>query len=208
MIETLIVDGRGRGNHAKVNGEGELSVVVHPHPPKDEEESAIPVTWDFESAGSNDMRVSGSAASPVHFDICAETDADRYVKSVFVTIADAGAALNEFEALAALTNGCRLLWISQSVEEVVVNNSLKSNWEWLKLMGNLPGFGATTNAFRASNVAGASEGYPIFIDFADIFGLPYGLRLKKGTTDCLRITVQDDTTYNEDGSDNSHLGSA
>lgn len=37
MINTQIIDGHGTSNSLKINGEGELSVVVHPHPPHDEE---------------------------------------------------------------------------------------------------------------------------------------------------------------------------
>ena len=132
MIDFRLKDGHGGGNYAKVNGEGELTAVIHPHPPRDEVRPSIPVTWDFEnSAGSNDMQVSASAASPEPFFICAETEKDRYVKSMFVTISDAGAALNQFGAISALTNGCRLIWVSQSVGETVINDSIKTNWEWV-----------------------------------------------------------------------------
>ena len=78
-IKTKLVDGHGSGNTLKINGEGELNVVVHPHPPKNEENLAVPFrqyfTDDGTSSGSNDMRVNG-ATNSVDFYIKAETDRD------------------------------------------------------------------------------------------------------------------------------------
>ena len=75
-----VEDGRGKGNYAKVNGEGELSVVVHPHPPKDEEENALPIRQRFaDSGGSTAMAVDGSSAT-VNFVVSAESERDVYIK--------------------------------------------------------------------------------------------------------------------------------
>ena len=60
MINTRLQDGRGKSNYVKVNGEGELSVVVHPHPPRDEEIEALPYRNYFQNSGSNDMTVNGA----------------------------------------------------------------------------------------------------------------------------------------------------
>ena len=72
-------DGHGSGNKAKINGEGELGVVVHTHPPLDEDVTAYPFrqyfTNDGTSTGSNDMVVDGSSTSQ-EFSIKAQQERD------------------------------------------------------------------------------------------------------------------------------------
>jgi len=40
-------------------------------------------------------------------------------------------------------------------------------------------------------VSGTSEAYIPVLDFSTIFGMPWGFRLRKGTTDKLTFTVRD-----------------
>jgi hypothetical protein len=192
MIKTQMIDGHGRGTAAKVNGEGELSVVVHPHPPKDEVEAPFPYRDYFTTtAGSNDMRVDGST-TPVHFDIRAVTDYDLYIGSMSVIIADASATLQKFGNLTALTNGMKLEWITQDFGERVLHEGVKTNLEFMRLGGGQPAIGTGSDAFKADLSGGGADAYLPFVDFSAIYGLPWGIRLRKGTTDCLRWTVQDD----------------
>ena len=195
MIKHSLADGFGSGKEARVNDEGALSVVVHQHPPLNETVMGIPSVLDFENeAGSSDMQVAASLAVPQTFCIQARDDFDVYVKTVMVTIADQNANLNQFGAVSALTNGVNFYWESQSLGSFVIKSAMKSNWDFVKLSRANPAFGSTTNAFRASNVSGNSEGYVPVIDFFTLFGMQYGVRLRKGTLDKLVFEIRDDTT--------------
>ena len=194
-IDVRVSDGSGGDNKLKINGEGEASVVVHPHPPRGEKLAATPFRQYFTSngrdTGSNDLRVDGSSVDILFF-ISADDDQDIYIKTCDILIADASATLDKFGALSALTNGIKFSWITQDIGEVIIHEGLKTNFEFIRLCDNQPAIGSTTNAFRANNVAGSAEGYTPSIDLAGVFGLPWGVRLRAGTNDCLGWTVRDD----------------
>ena len=200
MIPVQLTDGHGTGNKARVGQEGEVSVVVHPHPPRDENAffgTPLPFrqyfTDDGYSTGSNDMRVDGSTNNQT-FCIQAEEEKDIYIGRISVVIADASASLNKFGNLTALANGIEFRWVSQDLGDTIIHEALKTNFDFVRLGGGSPAFGTTTNAFRASNVSGNSEAYIPQVDFSEIFGLPWGIRLRKGTTDKLQFTIRDDVS--------------
>ena len=90
MINATIKDAR-TGKTAKVGDEGELNVVVHPHPPVNEVVFPLPFSQFFtdtgDDSGSNDLRVNGSA-NVVNFYINAREDVDLFIKSITVQISD------------------------------------------------------------------------------------------------------------------------
>ena len=201
MIDVRLTDGRGKGNVAKVNGEGELSVVVHPHPPRDEEIIALPFRERFaDSASSTDMAVNGSTTA-VEFSVKARADYDVYVKYISVVIGDGGTPnLNSYGSAAALTNGVRWIWESQELGEIELHDGIKTNLEWMRTGNDSLGFGDGTNALLA-DVSGAGEkSYLPSIDLGELFGLAYGVRLRKNTNDKFSFIVRDDlsvlTTHN------------
>jgi len=195
MINGQIVDGHGKGHRLKIDEEGTANVVVHQHPPIEESIMAIPSVLDFKNAaGSSDMQVVASLAAPQTFFIEAQQDHDIYVKTVMITIADAGATMNKFGNITALTNGVNFCWESQSLGSFVIKGDMVSNWDFIKLARGNPAFGTGTSAFRANNVLGNSEGYLPVIDMFAVFGQQYGIRLRKGTKDRLIFEVRDDTT--------------
>lgn len=185
------------GNRAKVNGEGELNVVVHPHPPADEEINAIPFRQYFTINGlatnSFSMLVDGSSANE-SFYITASNSVDIYVKTVSAVIVDAGATLNKFGNITALTNGLSFEHITQDQGTIVIQDSIKTNFDFIRLSLGQPAFGDGANSFRGTNVSGNSEGYIPVINMTETFGLPWGLRLRKGTKDRLAFTVKDDVS--------------
>jgi hypothetical protein len=63
---------------------------------------------------------------------------------------------------------------------------------------NVYDFDTTANAVSASNVSGASEGYIPFVDLDEIFNIPWGLRLRKNSTDKLYFKIQDNVTTIDD----------
>ena len=195
MIKSQIVDGYGTGTKLKLEDEGQIGVVVHPHPPKAEESASIPFRSYFlqDGTGNNDMRVDGSTTE-VDFSILSSQTKDTYIKTLSVVIADVNASLNTFGNITALTNGVEFRWITQDLGSVEIHEGLKSNFDFVRLAVGQPAFGNTTNAFRASNVAGNSEGYIPTIDLSVTFGLPWGVRLRQATTDKLVFKIRDDLT--------------
>lgn len=197
-IETIITDGHGTSNKLKINGEGELTATLHPHPPKNEAIASVPFqqyfTDDGLADGTFDMQIAASSASPTDYYIEADNELDIYIKTCSVIIADQNATLNLFGTIAALTNGVVFSWITTDKGTVTIHDGLKSNFDFVKLGLGTPTIGATTTSFRASNVEGNSEGYIPTINFEALFGIPFGLRLRAGTKDRLVWKVQDDTT--------------
>lgn len=184
------------GNILGVNGERQIGVVVHPHPPKDESESAIPVREYFKnSSDSNNMAVNG-ATTNVIFCIDAVQNFDIHIKTISIIIADASQTLQEFaNSGAALSNGVLLEWSSSDVGDVVIHDGLKTNFDFIRLALGEPSFGTGTAAFLASNSVPTNiEAYIPVIDFEKVFGIPYGLKLRKGTADKIKFTIRDDCT--------------
>lgn len=151
------------------------------------------LTDDGTPTGNNDMRVDGSV-TPIEFSITPpDVSRDLYISTLFFTIADAGATLNKFGNITALTNGCSLRYNNKEGERVV-RSGLVSNFEFGRMAGFQPAFGDGNAAFRANNVVGASEAYLFQYDFKKINGFDYGLRLEGGTTQSLSLVINDDVT--------------
>ena len=183
MITSRIIGDNGK--QLKVNGEGEISVNVHTHPPTDEVVESLPFRTYFENAGSNDMIVNGSS-TPVEFSVNSDADFDYYIKSLSVKLADATAQFNEFGALTALSNGVDFEWVSQRVGPITIHDGIKDNIEWFRL-SNTP---ITVNSIIDLSGGGA-DAIVIQIDLAQLFGNPWGVRLEKDTTDKLLFRVND-----------------
>ena len=162
-------------------------------PPFGNTVTAIPFSMFFEDdAGVTDMRVVGTVATPFEFDIVADSNRDRYIKSVQFTIVDQNATLAQFGNIGALTDPILFEWDREG--ETVLLARMISNYDHVRLAGGDPAFGDGTASFRASNVLGIAEAYIPFLDFQRIFGLPWGIRLKAGSDETLRIIIQDDTS--------------
>lgn len=199
MVNVNLKDGKGRGNLAKINGEGELSVVVHPHPPKDEDQNALPFrqyfTDDGTTGGSNIMAVNGSSTT-VDFFIKAVPTNDIYIKYISVEISDNGSPnLNGFGALSALTNGVKWTWFNQEEGDYELHEGIKTNKEFIRIGTDTAAIGTGSDAFLADvSGGGTAKSYFPAIDISEGYGLPWGLRLRKGTTDKIIFTVQDNLT--------------
>ena len=180
----------------KINGEGEIATVIHQHPPIDEEVVALPFRQYFTdnglSTGSNLVNVDGST-NFVDFYITAREDVDIYVKYITAEIGDGGSpALNKFGNLAALTNGVKWLWSTQKEPEYELHEGIKTNKEFIRIASDTGAIGTGTEAYLADVSGGGTEkSYLPNIDMKEIYGLPWGLRLKKGTTDKIIFRIQD-----------------
>lgn len=192
-IETKIIDGKGQGNKVEITDENAIFTQDTGLPPKQQEAiGAVYRQYLRNSAGSLDMRVDGSSTTQ-EFYIEADAEFDVYIGSLSFVIADAGAQLNTFGNLTALSTGCELLY-QNNVGDIQIADSLKSNFEFIRLCQGNPAFGNGTGAFRANNVSGNSEGYIPVLDITDVFGLTWGIKLRKGTSDRIIMRINDDTS--------------
>lgn len=196
MITARIVGPNGR--QLKVEDEGEVGVVLHPHPPNDST-FVLPFrqyfTDDGRSTGSNVMSVNG-ATNVQDFYVSASPDYDIYIKYITTEIGDGGTpALNKFGALTALTNGVAFYWDTQEEPLYELHEGIKTNKEFIRIASDTGAIGTGTDAYLADVSGGGSEkSYLPNIDMKEIYGLPWGLRLRKGTKDRVVFRVQDDLT--------------
>ena len=192
-VKANILDRDGRRT-LQLNDEGAAHVVVHPHPPRNEDLISLPFRARFEdAAGSTDMAVNGSS-TPVAFNVSALVGIDLYIKYISLAIGDGGSpALNKFGALTALTNGVQWCWSSQDKGTIILHDGIKTNLEFIRVGSDTAGVGTGTDAFLSDVSGGGSEkSYLPSIDLAELFGLPYGIRLRASTEDRLFFNVQDD----------------
>lgn len=176
-----------------VSEEGASYVVVHPHPPKDETVAALPFRAYFTNAGSNDMLVNGSVTNQT-FSITADSENDCYVKTLSVIITDNGAKLNLFGAIAALTNGVEFVHVAGDSGTTVLHDGIKTNLSFMRLALGVPAIGDGASAFRADVSGSAADSYLPVIDLSILFGLPWGVRLRKASTDRLSFIIKDNVS--------------
>lgn len=186
MISSKIIDGFGKSNAVKVNDEGEIGVIIHTHPPFKESRTGLPFrqyfTTDGTPSGSNDMRVNGSV-SPVEFCIPASSVEDRFIKYVSIKLADAGAKLDKFGSLTALSNGVSFEWISQKVGTLIIHDGLKDNLEFFRL--------TTLTPTITDLSGGGADAIVLTWDLSKIFGSQWGLKLSSGSTEKLVFRIND-----------------
>ena len=196
-IKTKITGDNGK--HLQVYSEGYITVAEHQHPPENESIIAFPFRQYFTDngvkSGSNDMTVNG-ATNFVDFYIAAEDECDVYIKYITVEIGDGGnPALNKFGALAALTNGVAFYWDTLKEPLYELHEGIKTNKEFIRIASDTAGIGTGVEAFLADVSGGGTEkSYLPNMDMTEIYGLPWGLRLRKGTNDKLIFRINDNLT--------------
>lgn len=179
------------GRSARVGDEGDLLIRDIGPPRAGVQIQERPMSEFFtDSGGASEMTVNGSV-TPVEFNLQADGNRDRFVKSIIFTIVDSGATLSDFGAIGALTNGVQFEWNLQG-EVVLIESALKSNYDFIRLAGGQPAFGDGITAFRANDIIGTSEGYMAALDITKQFGFAFGLRLSPQTEERLTIRVRDD----------------
>jgi hypothetical protein len=193
-IKTEIIDGKGKGKSVEVTKDGALLVATTGVPPSTDSSSLKPfASYMVDDTGDEDMRVDGSTNN-VDYSINSSSEGDRYVHTMAITIADAGASLNKFGNITALTNGCQLIWEDSKLGEVIIADALKTNFDFIQLGAFEPSFGTGNDAFKLANVVSTSEAYVAVLDIEDVFGLPFGLLLPQDSTRKLIIRIRDNTS--------------
>jgi len=179
-----------------IDKEGSAQVVVQPHPPFETSTNVRPFRQFFTdngtATGSEDMIVNGSV-TPQLFFVQADPEEDIYIKSISLEIGDSGNfSLNDFGALAALTNGVRWVYFTQDNGQDVLHDGIKTNKEFVRLGVNTAGIGDGTTAFLADvSGGGSTKSYLPIIDMGITFGMPWGLKLRRGSKDLLVFEVND-----------------
>ena len=84
--------------------------------------------------------------------------------------------------------------LAKNEGDIVINDSLKSNFDFIRPALGQPAFGDSAAAFLASNVVGSSEAFIPTLDLSNTFGLPWGIKLRANTNDKLVWQVRDDNT--------------
>ena len=205
-----IIDGEGTGSYLKVNEGGYVFTQSSNLPPVTDRDLQI-VYRNFLTLNGDgtttSMLVDGST-TPQLFYVESSPNNDIYITSLSIVIQGLGINLGlNFAGLgSALTNGCRLYYEDKN-GEVTIGNNLDTNFELVRLCQGNPSFGNDGNAFKIPNLApGAggkgkttSDGYIPVLDFPEVFGFNYGLRLQRGTTNRLIFEINDDIRITADG---------
>jgi len=202
---TTIQDGEGTGKNAQVDPGGYLFVQPAPFPPDDNRDIQLIYRQFLTLNGDGttiDMLVDGSV-TPQIFTIPGKPDNDIYITSLSFVIAGDGLVLgNDFAGSGtALTNGMRLYY-EDSNGEVNIGTSLQTNFDFIRLCQGNPAFAdPTLGPFIADNIAGSSgkgstpaDGIIPVLNFRDVFGFQYGLKIARNTNNRLVLEVNDNLT--------------
>jgi len=185
-------DGWGSGKKGRINTEGALHVIQHPHPPEQfDVRYPAPLTVFFTNNGSSDMIVAGSLANPIDFCVNAIEQGDIYIKSITIRISDNNMNLDDFGGFAPLTNGIDLLFKDQALGERNIISAIKTNIDFFRSATGGKGFGSGSGSWKADVSGAGADSYFPEIDITQRFGAQFGFRLQKDTTDLLCFRIQD-----------------
>lgn len=188
MIERVVVG--QNGVPINVNEHGEVGVCLHQHPPTVDESISFPFSEYFTNNGSNDLIVDGST-SPVIFSISGDENHETYIKEIDLLISDASMSLDQFGGITALSSGVSVEYTTVEFGTKVISPSLDSNINLLRFFRDTPGTGTDGSSFRLAQSGGAIDTYLMRLDLSVKFGLPWGIRLGKGSRARLSFVVND-----------------
>lgn len=191
-LKVRLVDGRGSPTDVGVDRFNRIYTADSGIPPHDLGDEIL-IFRDFlrTSAGSSDMRVLGGLGTPVDFFVAAPDNADRYISSISIVISDAGVTPNGFGAGAALVNGVQMFY-SQVSTTVFIHDALRTNFDMIRLCQGKPSFGNAGTVFEVPGAIGLlSDAYIPVLDIKEVFGLPWGIRLRRGSVQRLTVCVRD-----------------
>ena len=193
MLKTSL-HSQKNGNALAIENNGATNVYVVPRPPISLDEQALPFSeyLKLDGTGTTSFLVNGSVTSQDFYVTAKEYDV--YINTIVFEIADAGATLSQFGGIATLTNGLDFYYFNQNQGKYIIESSLKSNYDFVKLANFQPAYGTAANAFQLTNAISAAEAYVGVIDLEDVFGLQWGLKLRADSTDRIGFTVKDNIT--------------
>jgi hypothetical protein len=190
-LNVKMYDGSGAKNSVKIDKENRMHVLDHGVPAFGlSTETKLYRDYFENSAGSNDMVVNGSVTNQ-KFYISAAQKEDRYISTISFVIADDGADLSLFGAIAALTNGVEFFY-EDTEGKRIIHEGLKANWDFVRLAAGDPAFGTGVGSFKAPNVEGKVDAFIPVMDLKKTFGFTYGLRLSAGSSQRIVLNIRDD----------------
>jgi len=191
-IFTTLLDGWGSRIKARINTEGAVHVIAHPHPPEQlDVRYPSPQTVFFTNNGSSDMIVAGSLAEPIDFCVRAVSEGDIFIKSITIRISDNNMNLDDFGGLSPLTNGVDLIYQDKVLGQRLIITNMTTNLDLFRAATDGKGFGSGNNSWKADVSGAGAETYFPDIDIKKRFGIQFGFRLQKGTNDFLCFRVKD-----------------
>jgi len=184
--------GDGAKVSAGVTVDQELKVIGAPYPPltvQKVQPFRQYLTDDGLAAGTSNMGVDGSVTN-VDYWVPAKAHEDRYITTLSFIVGYGGTSKPYLfaDAVAALTNGCRLFYTSQR-GEVDIHDGIKSNQDFFRLSFDLIPTSWEVRHVNANN----DYGYFITMDLTKL-GLPFGVKLDRGSNQRLIMRIQDDAT--------------
>ena len=188
-----------------VDDNGLLFEVDSTFPPVGDEVQNIiyvqPLTLNNDGVTS-DMKVDGSTTTQ-EFYIQSDDDYDIFINSISFFIAAETLVIDLFEFGATngtLTNGCQLIYENSEEGEIIIGDSLNSNFELLRMCNMNPEFGLTSNeAFQVvQTFSNNDRGYFFILKFSNYgYESEYrgGLRLKKNEKERLVFKIRDNLNF-------------
>lgn len=142
-------------------------------------------TNDGLAAGSNDMGVDGSVTNSEFYIPAHEAD-DRYITALNFIVGYGGSGQPyEWADGPALTNGIKIAY-SNNTGSYIIHDGIKTNQDIFRLS-----FSPIPTAWELRGInANNDYGYFISMDITKM-GLPFGIKLDRGTRQKLMITIQD-----------------
>jgi hypothetical protein len=195
MFNFILRGGNNSQVGAAVTNDQELCTIVTPYPPLSNQK-VRPfrqyLTDDGLFDGSNDMGIDGSVTSQDFYIAASPTD-DRYITSLnFIVAYGSSGQPNLWADSTALTNGSRLFYTS-SRGEVDIHEAIKSNQDLFRLR-----FDPINTAWEVRHVNAANDyGYFISVDLTKL-GLPFGIKLDRGSSQRLVISIRDNVGLTAD----------
>lgn len=170
------------------------------YPPVLEDQKAVVFVQPFtlnNDGVTTSMKVNGSV-TPQKFIVQPEADSDIYISSITIIIlADLTTTdLGEFGGTTPLTNGCKFYIETSENGEIIINDSLKTNYDLVRMAVGYPNPGITAGTeFKVGAVTSNSdEGFLIVLRFADYgYDREYsgGILLRKNTNDRMVFEIRD-----------------
>lgn len=180
---------------AHVTNDQELRVISSSYPPL-ADQKVEPfrqyLTDDGLPDGTNDMGVDGSSTN-VDYYIPAAVHEDRYITTLsFIVGYGASGQPNQWANGTALSNGSRIFY-SSTRGEIDIHEGIQSNQDFFRLS-----FSLIPTAWEVRHVDAANDyGYFISMDLTKL-GLPFGVKLDRGTTQRLTIRIRDNAGTDAD----------
>ncbi len=140
--------------------------------------------------GITNMNVNGSG-TPQTFQVKAKEKYDIHILGLLIIIADTAIVHNKFGNIPILTNGVNIVARESGIETNIVS-AVKTGGQLIAQSGMFNAYGDAATSFELTNWTGTTDAQTIYIDIGRF--VPDGIRLGRGTKDCIFLTVNDNLT--------------